>query len=95
MKYQKELENIGLTKKQAEIYLACLKFGSSSVQPVAEMVNLPRTTVYETLENLYKKGFVSRLIKRKIRYYSVEDPRILIKKIKNNLNEAEKILPDL
>ncbi len=95
MKYSKELQNIGLTTKQAQTYLACLKLGSSSVKPISELVELPRTTTYEVLEGLYKKGFINRLIKKKIRYYSVEDPRILIKKVKDNLEGAEKIVPDL
>ncbi|MFH1457265.1 MAG: helix-turn-helix domain-containing protein [Patescibacteria group bacterium] len=95
MKYIQELQNIGLNKKQAETYLACLKLGSSSVKPIAELANLPRTTTYTILEELYKKGFINRLIKKNIRYYCVGDPKNLIQKVKEGITNAEKIIPDL
>jgi sugar-specific transcriptional regulator TrmB len=95
MQIQEVLEYYGLNKKQAIIYLACLKLGSSSVYYIAENAKLPRTTCYEILEDLKDLGLVSTYKKKSVIYYSIEDPNEIIVNAKEKLNKLELAMPQL
>lgn len=89
---EKVLENYGLTKKQAGIYLACLALGSSSVQKIAQRAGLARSTTYEVLESLREKGLISTFRKKTVKYFSAEEPEKIVQEterktalIKDNL----------
>jgi sugar-specific transcriptional regulator TrmB len=93
MKLEKVLENYGLNKKQADLYLACLELGSASVYKIAKKAGLPRSTCYEILEDLRGLGLVSVFSKKKVKYYSVESPKNIISRAKEKIEIFEKNLP--
>ncbi len=84
----KELEKIGLNKKEAKVYLACLELSEATVWQIAKKSGVKRTTVYDIIEILKDKGLISSVIKNKKAYYYAESP----KKLENNLNEKKEIL---
>lgn len=95
---EKILEQYGLTKKQARIYLACLALGSSAVQKIAQRAGLARSTTYEVLESLREKGLVSTFRKKTIKYFSAEEPEKIAQEaerktalIKNNLARLQNL----
>ena len=47
------LKDIGLTQREAEVYIALLKMGKSSVLDISKNVKIHRTNIYDNLENLY------------------------------------------
>lgn len=53
------LLNLGLTKKEAEIYLATLQLGAASVQQIAEKSEVNRTTAYTHIKNLISRGLIN------------------------------------
>ena len=67
MKLEKVLENYGLTKKQALLYITCLELGSASVYKIAKKANLSRSTCYEVLEILREKKLVTIFQKKKVK----------------------------
>lgn len=93
MKLERIIEGYGLTKKQANIYMACLELGPASVQKIAQKAGLPRSSVYEMLDFLKKKGFVSSFLKRKTKYFNPEDPKQLVELARSNLEQFERLLP--
>jgi HTH-type transcriptional regulator, sugar sensing transcriptional regulator len=93
MKLDKILINYGLTEKQAKIYLACLELDSAPVQKIALKSALPRTTVYEVLELLKRKSLVSYFLKKKVKYFTAQDPNKLIKIAQNNVDDLKESLP--
>lgn len=95
MNLEKTLENYGLNEKEAKIYLACLELGSASVQKISQKAFIPRSTVYEILDNLQRKGFVSNFLKKKVKYFSVEAPQKVIGLTKEKLEVLEQALPQL
>lgn len=91
----KELEEFGLNKKEAQIYLICLKKGASSAFNIAQSSDLPITTVYNILKKLAQKGLVSNVPRKGKKYYEVSDPKILKSIKEQELETAEKIIPSL
>lgn len=91
----KILENLGLTSKEAKIYLANLEIGSSPVSAIAQNAKMNRVTSYDILEKLVQKGLVSFISKNKIKYFTAIDPELLIVDFKKKTLELEQALPDL
>ncbi len=77
MKTISTLTNIGLTNRQARVYLACLESGPSSIQELSKKLQFARSSCEATLEQLHKKGFISVYKHKTVRRYSPEDPRNL------------------
>lgn len=58
-----ELRKIGLSEKEAKVYLLCLEFGRTSVQNISQKSGLSRPTVYRILEALRRKDLVEKFSK--------------------------------
>lgn len=54
-----ELKSIGLSEKEAKVYLATLELSQESVQNIAKKSGLNRATTYVILESLIKQGLCS------------------------------------
>ena len=95
MKEKEELMEVGLTKRQAEAYLALLQLEEASVKEIADKTKESRTHLYDTLKNLLDRGLVSYVTKNNIKYFHAAPPE----KILDYLHEKEtlllKILPSL
>src|SRR5438128_12541906 len=53
-----QLEEIGLSTAEAEIYLALLQRGPLVAAAIAKETGIPRTGVYRTLDGLADKGLI-------------------------------------
>jgi len=95
MKIEKTLASYGLNDKQIKVYLAALELGSASVPRISKKAGLIRTTVYEVLEALKKKGFVNCFSKKRVSYYSAEEPERVIRFAQNKVDALKEILPEL
>lgn len=95
MNLSKILQSYGLSEKEARVYLACLEIGSGPVVRIAEKARLARSTVYEVLEHLAREGFVATFNKKKIRYFSAEDPNQIIRLSESRANTLKDALPEL
>ncbi len=102
MSLLKDLENIGLTEKEARVYLATLELAQSSVQDIAKKAVVNRTTTYVILDSLIKKGLASTYQKEKKIYYMAESPETLgslfalqKKEIEEKQKYMQTLLPEL
>jgi len=93
MNLHKTLQTYGLTNKQAKVYLACLELGSASVQKIALKAELARSTVYEVLEILRQQSLVSTFMKKKVRYFTAQDPDQVIRLAQNKVDSLKDSLP--
>ena len=87
----KELEKIGLTQKEASIYLACLELTEATIGDIAKKSGVKRTTVYDIIDSLKEKGLVSSITKNKKLFYYAESP----KKLENTLDEKKRLLENM
>lgn len=89
------LKNIGLSEKEAKIYLACLELGSASVMHIAKNAHMNRVTTYDILEKLKAKGFVNFLIKKNVKYFSALDPELMYAETQRHTSQLKLALPQL
>ncbi|MBI4919628.1 hypothetical protein HY837_06865 [archaeon] len=93
-----DLMKIGLSKTEAELYLALLKMGASNVQKLVEETGLYKSNAYDALERMCEKGLISKIIEGKIRVYQLQKPDSLMEFIsrkKSELESQEKIAKKL
>ena len=89
------LEKIGLTEKQAKVYLACLELGGARISDIAKKAKIKRTTCYHLIKELMEMGVVSLAKQKKAGFFLAEDPKILEQNFKLKLQTIEEILPQL
>lgn len=85
------LEHLGLSKREAEVYLASLRLGEAAAQDVAHATGLTRTTAASVLDRLAAQGFVSVHRKAGKRLYWIEDPHILVEHERARLTVVEEL----
>jgi sugar-specific transcriptional regulator TrmB len=96
------LLSLGLSDKEAKLYLTLLEIGANPVSSVSRKAGITRTTAYAALETLKEKGLVSVIEKGGIQQYAPVEAQKLEEYAKYQQEKAEanyqnikKILPDL
>ncbi len=93
-----ELENLGLTKIEARVYLELLKLGSTKTGPLIKKTELHRATVYDILKRLLEKGLISYVVKEKTKYFQVANIENFFDSIetqKQKLKEKERLSKEI
>lgn len=100
--FEKYLQEIGLTDKEAAIYLFLLSLDNSAVLEIAKKTKINRSTVYFTLDGLMKKGLVSETQVGKKIHYQAEAPERLETFVENQkamfeerTNKLKDIIPQI
>ncbi|MCX6745118.1 MAG: hypothetical protein NTX82_06360, partial [Candidatus Parcubacteria bacterium] len=98
----KQLQQIGLTEKEAKVYVGVLELGEATAQEVAQKTGLNRATIYVTLESLLEQHLVNRVDKQKKTLFCIEHPLQildLLQKEKHDveirINLAKELMPEL
>jgi len=94
-----ELKKIGLSDKEAKVYLATLELGQASVQDISKKAGVNRPTTYVILDSLIKKGLCSTYAgkDKKIRYIA-ESPEMIISVLelqKKEIEEKQRMIDEL
>ena len=92
---REQLTSYGLSDKEIEVYLACLKSGEATANRLSELSHIRRSTVYEVIESLKKKGLMNSVRKEKKYFFGGVNPNILISLLKEKERQIQSILPDL
>lgn len=75
--FEQYLKDIGLSDKEAVVYLSLLNKGDASVADIAKSTKIKRPTVYTILDSLAKKGLSSEsTISNKVRYQAEPPERL-------------------
>lgn len=98
----KDLEQLGLSEKEAKVYLAVLELSEADVQEIADKAGTKRPMTYVVLNSLIQKGLCTTFEKNKKAYFVAENPDKLqmmfnIKKreLENQQEQLSKMLEDL
>ncbi|MFH1585920.1 MAG: helix-turn-helix domain-containing protein [archaeon] len=91
----KELQEVGLTKTEAKIYLVLLDLGSSLAGEITKKSELNRTIVYYSLDKLIEKGLATYVIEANRKVFKPVNPDRFIEILKEKEENIEKILPNL
>src|SRR3989344_4942705 len=93
--YKSELIATGLTKKQADVYLACLEAGPSKIPEIAQTAQLKRTTVYGIVDELTAMGLLKSNYSGKRKVYEAQDPSTILAMLEEKKKRMSDILPEL
>ncbi len=101
-----KLKKIGLSEKEARIYTHLIHLGAQPASVIADKTEINRTTTYDIIENLTKKGLISSFKKGSSTFFKALDPKELlnylerekveyVKKLEKQQQEIQDILPAL
>ena len=96
--FEASLKRLGLSDKEAAVYVALLSLGPSSVLLISRKAGVARATTYLMLENLIRVGLVSTYEKNHSLHYVAEQPeqlRFLVARRRKELDKEEALLNDV
>ncbi|MFH1212389.1 MAG: helix-turn-helix domain-containing protein [Candidatus Woesearchaeota archaeon] len=88
-------EDIGLTKREINVYLALLGLGSTTIGAILEKTRIPSSKIYEVLNRLQDKGLVSHVKIDNKRHYQSSDPNSILTFLDEKRNSISEVLPQL
>jgi sugar-specific transcriptional regulator TrmB len=86
---EKLLEKLGLSEKDARVYLATLELGQATVQEISKKAKVVRPTTYVILEKLMSTGLVSTIIEGKKTKFVAENPQELANLLEKQRHQIE------
>ncbi|OGE83364.1 MAG: hypothetical protein A2846_02790 [Candidatus Doudnabacteria bacterium RIFCSPHIGHO2_01_FULL_49_9] len=89
------LEKIGLTDKEASVYLAVLELGTASVESIARKAETKRPTTYLVLDELQGKGLVSIVPRAKKSLYTAESPELILTEVNRKEELLKRFMPNM
>lgn len=87
--FEADLKKIGLSDREATVYLAALALGPSVVVQISRKSGVARPTTYLMLDNLVKRGLISIYAKADKQYYVAENPNHLREILKNQQDKLK------
>src|SRR3989344_1956665 len=93
-----ELKDLGLSEKEAKVYVAALEIGRATADQLAKHAKIVRPTTYLPIKSLMDKGLMSTYEEGKKTYFAPESPELLkrlLARQKDALNAKERDLGDL
>ncbi len=99
MPLESGLEKLGMSRKEALVYLSALKLGLAKASEIAKKSKVGREAVYYLLKLLQQKGFVSEVVKSGVKYYSAIQPKTILELVeeekRQKVETIQEILPEL
>lgn len=95
MQYQKVMEGLGYSAKEAKVYLASLALGESHIADIAKKTKLPRSTVQLVANNLRTQGLMDFYTMKRHTYWVAQNPERLLLELKNKEELFKEVLPRL
>lgn len=89
------LEDIGLSATEIKVFLTLLELGETKAGKIIEKLKLQSSSVYNALNSLILKGFVSYIKKSEIKYYRSAEPENVLDYLESKKKAYLKILPKL
>lgn len=86
---ERELEKLGLSEKEAKVYLSALELGPQPVQDIARKAGVNRATTYVMIESLTKRGLMTSLERGKKRLFNAEQPDRLLSLIRMQTQQLQ------
>lgn len=84
----KKLQELGFSEKEARIYIELVQLGPQPVSVIARRAQINRTTAYDILESLSKKGLIRSTKKKSATYFEALHPKQLKNYLEREKNET-------
>jgi sugar-specific transcriptional regulator TrmB len=86
----KILTELGLTNKEAEVYLSLLESGPSLAGQISRKTGIHRRNIYDITERLIQKGLIGYIIKNNRKLFEAANPQ----RLKEILDEKQQALDE-
>jgi sugar-specific transcriptional regulator TrmB len=90
-----ELIEYGLSNREANVYIVCLKTGKATANRISELADLARSTTYEVLERLKTMGLISTIVVDNKTQFIASNPETLLTSLKEKQQSIKDVLPEL
>jgi sugar-specific transcriptional regulator TrmB len=98
-KYLRAFVEIGLTEREAKVYMTLLNGRMYSATDLQKAVNIPRTKIYEILNKMLSRGICTERKLGKHKIYEAIEPQLALEsmysKYQNDLNRKKKLIDQL
>jgi len=92
---EEELKLLGLTENEAKIYIFLLKAGESTTGPIIKNTNIVNSRVYESINSLISKGFVSYNLQKDGKHFKASSPKVIKQKQEEKQKKIDELIPEL
>ncbi len=89
------LKSLYFDEKESELYLALLELSPASVTELLKKTMIERRTIYDVLERLIQKGYVSYFEEDNTRMFQPLEPELLLQELKEKQEQLKQILPQM
>jgi len=95
-KYLRTFIDIGLTEREAKVYITLLGGRMFTAADLQKAVNIPRTKIYEVLHKMVNRGICTEKKLGKNKMYEAVEPRLAMERVyetyQNNLKRKEGLI---
>lgn len=99
---EKDITRLGLSDKEAKVYLASLELGPATVQIISQKAGVNRATTYVVIDSLMEMGLMSTYDEGKKTFFTAEAPERLLeylkdqeRQVKDKINILNEKMPEL
>lgn len=85
------LKTLGLTENEIRIYLYLLTHGESIAGVITKRLGIKRATVYQTLESLENKEFITSFAKNKVAHFDAVEPDDIVALCEHKVHQMQKL----
>jgi sugar-specific transcriptional regulator TrmB len=93
--YIKSLTELGFSQNEAQVYVTLAKLGLAKAGVVAKYSDLDRSSMYNAMQSLLKKGLASYTLVGKTRYFQCSNTGNIMSYLTSKVDFARQFLPDL
>ncbi len=93
--YIERLVELGFSHNEAKVYITLAKLGVAKAGVIAKYSDLDRSSMYNALQSLLKKGLASYNLVGKTRYFQCSNTGNIMSYLTSKVDAAKEFLPDL
>ncbi len=86
----KEMQDLGFTEKEAQIYMILAREKELSAPKIALLLNIDRRTVYDVINSLFHKGYISRKKVQGKEIFSAINPELIVEEFSGKVENLRK-----
>jgi len=87
------LKSVGLGKSEIDVYLDLLRSRMSTATEISKRTQQHRSNVYDALERLEQRGFITEVIESNKRFFEAKNPSTIMNYLNQKQSEIKDIIP--
>lgn len=89
------ISKLGLSRRAARAYMACLQLGTGTMTEIAKIADLKRPSAYLVVDSLLHHGLLGTVKKGAKTYYVAEPPQRLLQILRFREKELSRLMPEI